>query len=57
MRVLVIGGTGYIGSAVYRHLAATGIAVDTVDRELRGNRVNERNLRCDFQELTPAFPR
>jgi nucleoside-diphosphate-sugar epimerase len=55
MRVLVIGGTGYIGSAVYRHLTATGIAVDTVDRELRGNRVNEHNLRCDFQELTPAF--
>lgn len=55
MRVLVIGGTGYIGSAVYRHLTAAGIAVDTVDRELRGNRVNHRNLRCDFQDLTEAF--
>jgi len=55
MKVLVIGGTGYIGSAVYRHLTEAGIVVDTVDQELRGNRINGRNVRCDFQHLTASF--
>jgi len=55
MNVLVIGGTGYIGSAIYRHLTAAGITVDTVDQELRGNRINGRNVRCDFQHLTASY--
>ena len=55
MSVLLIGGTGYIGSAVFRHLSAAGLTVDTVDLELRGNRVNGRNFRADFQHLTASF--
>jgi nucleoside-diphosphate-sugar epimerase len=55
MTVLIIGGTGYIGSAVYRHLLRAGIDVDTVDQELRGNRCNERNIRRAFQDLSEAF--
>ncbi len=55
MTVLIIGGTGYIGSALFRHLTRVGIAVDTVDQEARGNWVNSRNLRCDFQDLSTSF--
>lgn len=55
MDVLLIGGTGYIGSALFRHLSAQGLSVDTVDQELRGNRVNGHNIRTDFQHLTAAF--
>lgn len=55
MRVLIIGGTGYIGSAVFRHFESAGLEVDTVDQELRGNRVNGRNYRADFQHLTASF--
>jgi nucleoside-diphosphate-sugar epimerase len=55
MTTLLIGGTGYIGSALFRHLTNLGLAVDTVDQELRGNRVNGRNIRTDFQHLTASF--
>jgi|SRR5215469_3673348 len=55
MNVLLIGGTGYVGSALFRHLNKAGLAVDTVDLELRGNLVNGHNLRTDFQHLTAAF--
>lgn len=55
MDVLIIGGTGYIGSALFRHLTAAGLTVDTVDQELRGNKVNGRNIRRDFQHLTASF--
>lgn len=55
MDVLLIGGTGYIGSALYRHLTDVGMEVETVDLELRGNRVNGHNHRVDFQHLTASF--
>ena len=55
MSVLIIGGTGYIGSALFRHLTSLGLSVDTVDQELRGNPVNEKNIRTDFQHLTASF--
>ncbi len=54
-KVLLIGGTGYIGSALFRHLTRAGLTIDTVDQELRGNRINERNIRTDFQHLTTSF--
>src|SRR5271165_4191130 len=55
MDVLLIGGTGYIGSAVFRHLTAAGLNVETADLELRGNRVNARNHKVNFQHLTSSF--
>jgi nucleoside-diphosphate-sugar epimerase len=55
MSVLIIGGVGYVGSALFRGLTASGFEVDTVDQELRGNRVNGRNVRADFQHLTASF--
>ena len=54
-KLLLLGGTGYIGSRLYRHLTAQGIAVDTVDLELRGNRVNPDNVKMDYQYLTAQF--
>jgi nucleoside-diphosphate-sugar epimerase len=54
-RVLLIGGTGYIGSRLYRFLKLAEFEVDTVDLELRGNRVNVDNHKIDFQYLTAAF--
>lgn len=55
MNILIIGGTGYIGSALYRHLTNAGVSVDTVDQELRGNRVNGRNFQVNFEHLTASF--
>lgn len=37
MKILVIGGCGYIGSAIYRHLDELGYQVDSMDLELRGD--------------------
>jgi len=53
--VLLIGGAGYIGSALFRYLTKAGLTVDTVDQELRGNPANKRNIRTDFQHLTASF--
>jgi nucleoside-diphosphate-sugar epimerase len=54
-KLLLLGGTGYIGSRLYRYLASRGMAVDTVDLELRGNRVNPDNIKMDYQYLTAQF--
>ena len=54
-RLLVIGGLGYVGSALYRHFIRAGFSVDTVDLEMRGNRTNPNNYKCDFQHLTASF--
>ena len=43
--VLLIGGCGYIGSRLYRHLKGKGFAVDTLDLEWRGNFVNPDNIK------------
>jgi nucleoside-diphosphate-sugar epimerase len=69
--VLIIGGCGYIGSALYRHLDDLGekldlapgegrvlfskYAVDTVDLEWFGNYVNPRNFILDYRNLTAEF--
>ena len=54
-KLLLLGGTGYIGSRLYRYLASRGVAVDTVDLELRGNRINLDNIRMDYRDLTAQF--
>lgn len=64
-RVLIIGGCGYVGSALYVHLT-NQIAnpyssnanecfkydVDTIDLEWWGNNVNGRNIVMDYRHLT-----
>lgn len=51
MKVLICGGTGYIGSALYRYLREKEYEVDTLDLEFHGNRVNPRNIRRDYGSL------
>lgn len=49
-KTLIIGGTGYIGSALFQYLNA-----DTVDLEWFGNYVNKNNLILDYRHLTRKF--
>jgi nucleoside-diphosphate-sugar epimerase len=54
-KVLLIGGTGYIGSQVYKWLLSDTLVtyqVDTVDLEWYGNFVNPNNLIMDYRLLT-----
>jgi nucleoside-diphosphate-sugar epimerase len=59
-KILIIGGTGYIGSALYEeltfHLMDLRIKqlydVDTVDLEWFGNVVNPDNIIMDYKHLT-----
>lgn len=53
-KILIIGGTGYIGSSLYRNLIKNH-QVDTVDTEWFGNFINENNIKKDFDELTEEF--
>jgi nucleoside-diphosphate-sugar epimerase len=55
-KVLIIGGTGYIGSVLYEHLKDT-YEVETCDIEARGNYVNENNILVDYEELDKDFIR
>lgn len=48
MKILVIGGCGYIGSAIYRHLDEQGHKVDSMDLERRGDAGILRNERLDY---------
>lgn len=49
MKVLVIGGCGYVGSAIYRHLDGQGIQVDSMDLELRGDAGILRNETINYR--------
>lgn len=50
-KILLIGGTGYIGSALYERLKHTN-EVDTLDLEWFGNFSNSKNIKKDFDDLT-----
>lgn len=50
-RVLLIGGCGYLGSALFDHLFHRGWHIDTIDLEWFGNGVNRRNVRRDYAHL------
>lgn len=54
MRFLIIGGTGYIGSALYDCLSVN-FEVTTVDLEWFGNYVNANNIKKDYKELSEEF--
>jgi nucleoside-diphosphate-sugar epimerase len=55
MRVLCIGGCGYVGGAIYSWLKAAGHEVDTVDLELSGNVINPSNIKKDYGKLSKQF--
>jgi UDP-glucose 4-epimerase len=50
--VLLLGGQGYIGSALARHLTARGLPVQSVDLGLRGTPGPAANQCRRYQELT-----
>lgn len=53
-KILIIGGCGYIGSALYKKFSPIH-HVNTVDLEWFGNYVNPFNIKCDFDSLTSDF--
>jgi nucleoside-diphosphate-sugar epimerase len=56
MKVLIIGGCGYIGSRLYLHLKEKGMKVATLDLEWFGNHVNTYNFKIDFgKEKNPSW--
>jgi nucleoside-diphosphate-sugar epimerase len=57
-RILIIGGCGYIGSAIFNRLLNTAgyrYEVDTVDLEWFGNYVNPNNFVMDVKDLSKEF--
>lgn len=52
MKILIIGGTGYVGTSLYLHLKSLGYSVDTLDIEWYGNLVNPKNIKKDFSDLS-----
>lgn len=51
-KILLIGGTGYIGSYLFPLLAASGFNVDTMDLEWFGNVINIKNKKMNYNLLT-----
>jgi len=54
MKLLIIGGCGYIGSALYTRFHKK-YEVDTVDLEYFGNFVNPNNIKLGFDELKKEY--
>jgi UDP-glucose 4-epimerase len=50
MKILILGGTGYIGSRLYLDLIKD-FEVDTIDLEWFGNYVNSNNLKRNYNSL------
>lgn len=55
MRILLTGGCGYIGSAVYNYLKPKYKIVDTVDLEWFGVYRSEGNIKMNFADLDENF--
>lgn len=55
MRILLTGGCGYIGSAVYNYLKPKYKIVDTVDLEWFGVYREPGNIKMDFADLDESF--
>jgi len=54
-KILILGGCGYIGSALYNNLISKKYRVDTVDLEWFGNFVNPRNIKKDYKDIPKSF--
>lgn len=57
MNLLLTGGCGYIGSAVYDYFKPKCVNIDTVDLEWFGNYREPGNIRADFDSLDKHFLR
>lgn len=55
MRIVILGGCGYIGSRLFTYLSKKKHTVDTVDLEWFGNFVNPKNIKADFKDLPKTF--
>ncbi len=51
MKIVILGGCGYIGSKLFHYLIEKDYRVDTVDLEWFGNFVNPANIKSDFKDL------
>ena len=54
MKILLIGGCGYIGSALYSKLTERGLSVSSVDLEWFGNSGLD-NLNTDYSNISPIW--
>jgi UDP-glucose 4-epimerase len=54
-KVLILGGTGYIGSSLFEHLHQLSYKITTVDLEWFGNYVNSYNINADYNDLDRCF--
>jgi nucleoside-diphosphate-sugar epimerase len=54
-RILIIGGCGYIGSALHRHLIQNLHQVHTVDLEWFGNVTCTNNICVDYKYLSRSY--
>jgi len=51
-KILIIGGTGYIGSRIFSELSKNQLfQIKTCDKELFGNCINKQNIIKDYSEL------
>ena len=50
--ILVIGGCGYVGSALCQHLSRADMPWDSVDLEMFGNAGMSNNMKIDYRSLT-----
>jgi nucleoside-diphosphate-sugar epimerase len=54
MKILIIGGTGYIGSRLFFDLHQK-YSIDTIDLEWFGNVSNNKNIKQDFAHIDESF--
>jgi UDP-glucose 4-epimerase len=55
MKVLITGGTGYIGSALHHYLRNYSHTIDTVDSGVRGTHSNPNNYKIGYKFLAAGF--
>jgi UDP-glucose 4-epimerase len=55
MKIVILGGCGYIGSELFTYLQNKKYSVDTVDLEWFGNYVNPKNIKRDYKDLSKKF--
>lgn len=55
MKIVILGGCGYIGSVLWEYLISQQLETDTVDLEWFGNYSNPSNFIADFSCLPKSF--
>lgn len=54
-KIVILGGCGYLGSALFIFLKQKGFKIDTVDLEWFGNHSNPNNIHTDYSQLPRSF--